>query len=112
MARLALRDPPRTYQVGTDGWVTISDCGSIALDPGETAELEFPAGNATVSVIRRDWGFELPLPQDADLVVAGRNPDRLHLLLGLPEQRAALQSYLDRETMTLRAPLAAIVDED
>jgi len=54
--KLDLKKAPRTYRVGKDMAITISDCGAIYLDPNE--QITFITDkNAEYDVCRKEWGY-------------------------------------------------------
>jgi hypothetical protein len=50
------RQPPRAFQVGPQGQITIFDQGRIELEPNEQVTFTLPQG-AEYDVTRKDWGF-------------------------------------------------------
>jgi hypothetical protein len=50
------KKPPRTFQVGVDGDITIRDMAEIYLAPNEQITFLTEEG-ATYDVARKDWGF-------------------------------------------------------
>jgi hypothetical protein len=51
-----LKQPPRTFTVGANADITISDMGDIALAPNEQVTFVTERG-ARYDVARKDWGF-------------------------------------------------------
>ena len=50
-------DPPRRFQVSGRGvTLMLSDCGRVALEPGEQVTFTTAAGGE-YDVARKDWGF-------------------------------------------------------
>jgi hypothetical protein len=54
--KLALKNPPRTYKAGFEHAVTISDCGSVELQPDEQLTFITPQGGE-YDLTRKSWGF-------------------------------------------------------
>ena len=48
--------PPRSFNVGQENVVEISDCGRIRLEPDEMVTFENETG-VEYDVVRKDWGF-------------------------------------------------------
>jgi hypothetical protein len=99
---LSLLIPPRCYSVGTDNWVTISDCGSLKLSQGQSVAVGLHPVSLEVTVSRRNWGYQVSLPpsKKVNLCIAGRSPERMHLLMYVPSKEQEFESYLRREKMT------------
>ena len=45
--RIELKNPPRTYTVGVDKHITISDCGRVYLNNDEQLTFVNPSGKET-----------------------------------------------------------------
>lgn len=54
--KVSEKRPPRGYTVGRAKPITISDCGSIALEPDEQVTFMTSQG-AEYDVARKSWGF-------------------------------------------------------
>jgi hypothetical protein len=54
--KLIRKSPPRPFQVGQGGKITISDCGKIQLNSNEQVTFILPSG-AEYDVTRKEWGF-------------------------------------------------------
>ena len=109
-----VKNPPREFSVGQDDWVTLRDCGAIALEPGEMAEVAGTNGEAVWRVARQPWGFAIPLPLNRPIGarglrarIAGRSLDRAHLLLVDPALQDAFERYAAREDMRTHAELTS-----
>ena len=110
--RFLVKNPPREFTVGRDDWVTLRDCGAVALEPGEMTEIAGAKDETVWRVARQPWGFAIPLPLNRPVGarglrarIAGRSPERAHLLLVDPELEDAFEQYAAREDMRTYAEL-------
>ncbi len=54
--RFAANDPPRTFRVGRDQSIELSDCGRVYLDPNEQVTFVTPSGREH-DFAAKGWGF-------------------------------------------------------
>ena len=50
------QQPPRAFQVGPNGQITLLDYGKISLEPNEQVTFTLPEGGE-YDVARKEWGF-------------------------------------------------------
>ena len=50
------QQPPRAFQVGPTGQITLLDYGKIRLEPNEQVTFTLPEGGE-YDVVRKEWGF-------------------------------------------------------
>ena len=80
-------DPPRIFTVGKDNWVTLRDCAHVMPDEGDMVTVAHADGLVRWPVVRRRWGFALPLlldrPTERGLraTLSGKDDRRCHLLI-------------------------------
>ena len=102
------REPPRAFQCGRDGWVTLNDCGTIQLEPDEV--LALPTNTAfSYSIMRHSWGYLMTGPLDATLtemgwtaVIAGESDSKLHLMLIAPGADQDFRAYCAHDGIEVR----------
>ena len=101
--RLDPKDPPRTYQVGWGEPVTISDCGTVHLEPDEQLTFVTPDGGE-YDLTRKSWGFYATPSLNARLsgfglraVLVRNRIDRYFVLLLENGHEEAFHQYLDGE---------------
>ncbi|MBN1343214.1 MAG: hypothetical protein JXQ73_11075 [Phycisphaerae bacterium] len=54
--RFVPKDPPRTFRVGRDQSIELSDCGRVYLAPDELLTFETPSGREH-DFAAKSWGF-------------------------------------------------------
>jgi hypothetical protein len=97
--KIHIHDSPRRFSVGKDGWVTISDCARVMPEEGEMVTIAHADGLMRWPVVRRRWGFSLPLALDRPTerglkaVLSGKDDKRCHLLFFDPSRSASFLSY-------------------
>jgi hypothetical protein len=106
------KTPPRQFSCGKDGWVTLSDTGTVALQDGE--RLDFPAGPLSYRLCSFKWGYLIENPlnsvEKSDNwlnIIAGAASDKMHLMLVSPSLRNVFDDYCGREGLTVFAVLNA-----
>ena len=107
-------DPPRRFAVGTDGWVTMTDCARLTPKIGELITIMEAGGSACWQVARRSWGFALPVALDRPVgerglraVLSGKDKHKAHLLLFDPARSDSFLDYETRENHRRLADLSA-----
>ncbi|OAN52760.1 hypothetical protein A6A04_15800 [Paramagnetospirillum marisnigri] len=104
--RFDAKTPPRRFAVGTGNKLTISDCGSMALDPDEQVTLTTPSGGE-YDITRKDWGFYATPSLNGRLIGFGlrgaltRNTQSGRIFVMLVERgfEDAFHAYLAEEAM-------------
>ena len=100
-------DPPRTFNVGPEGHITLKDCAHIALEPDEQVTFVTDSG-AEYDVARKSWGFYATPSLNGRLqsfglravLVKGPVP-RYYVFLVESGKEADFQDYLDSEGHTI-----------
>ena len=107
--RFEPKQPPRTFEVGFDKKGTISDCGSVYLEPDEQVSFVTEDG-AEYDVTRKDWGFYAGPSLNGRLAQFGLRPvlvknrvDRFFVLLVQRGKEDAFMSYVEGEPLTIVA---------
>ena len=96
-------DPPRRFAVGATGQITISDCARVMLEDGEAVTIVKSDGGVRWPVVRRNWGFSLPLALDRTskegllAVLSGKDAKQCHLLLYQDKRAEAFREYERQE---------------
>lgn len=105
--KIKLTEPPRRFQTGYGPFVTLSDCGHVALEPDEQVTLTTPAGGE-LDVVRKSWGFyAMPslngrLPRFGLRAALAKNRfDRYFVLLVEAGREAEFFHYLEAEQMPM-----------
>lgn len=103
VVRVEKVEPPRRFRVGKDNWVEISDCAHVFLEKNEMVRIAHADGTMEWPVVRRRWGFCLPLPLDRATqnglraVLSGKDEKRCHLLFFDPRHERGFLEYEDIE---------------
>jgi hypothetical protein len=108
--KFASKTPPRRFDVGNAVRFTMSDCGSLALDPDEQVTLTTPAGGE-YDVARKDWGFYATPSLNGRLIEFGlravliRNTvtGRYFVLLVEHGHEPSFDAYMGRESLEVIA---------
>lgn len=101
--------PPRSFQVGKEGEITLQDCGSVFLAPDEqvTFRTEGPQPSA-FDVTRKDFGYYASNSLNGSLPRQGLRPalcrneahGLLYLLFVEIGKEEAYKAYIDAEGMS------------
>ena len=101
------KDPPRTFRVGEDGRITISDCGDISLDADEQVTMLSAAGKRH-DFAAKDWGFYATPSVNGRLKDEGfktalvRNPaGRLYVMVVDTDRLATFEAYCRDEQQVI-----------
>lgn len=111
--QVEVKNPPRRFVVGKDDWVVISDCARLTLAENEMATIVHADGLMRWPVLRRSWGFCLPLALDkpaesgALAVLSGKDDKRCHLLFFDPRREQSFERYENVEDHRRFADLTA-----
>lgn len=106
-------DPPRRFRVGRDNWVEISDSAHLSPGENEIVRIAHAEGLMEWPVVRRRWGFCLPLPLDRETenglraVISGKTEKNAHLLFFDPKRESAFLDYEKTEDHERFADLSA-----
>jgi hypothetical protein len=96
-------DPPRRFAIGAADQIIMSDCARVMPEEGELVTITAADGKAHWPVVRRRWGFALPLPLDRRTtdgmlaVLSGKDARHCHLLLYRQQHAKAFQDYERQE---------------
>ncbi len=104
---LTVKEPPRTFKVGKGSGLTMSDCGTVELQPDEQITLVTETG-AEYDVARKDWGFYATPSLNGRLesfglrgVLVRNRCGRYYLLLVERGKEDAFESYLADEQLAI-----------
>lgn len=98
--------PPRAFQVGPQGQITIFDCGKIELQPNEQVTFTLPEG-VEYDVTRKDWGFYATPSLNGRLeqfglrgvLIKNRGTGRFFVLLVEKGKEPAFEEYCRAENL-------------
>ena len=100
-------EPPREFNVGRDGGITIRHCADLELDPDEQVTLVTGSGTE-YDVVRKDWGYYATpslngrLPEHGLRPALVRNDEgRVYLLLVERGKEPSFDEYLSAERLTV-----------
>ena len=101
------KDPPRTFRVGKDGGIAISDCGDIGLAPDEQVTMVSVAGKRH-DFVAKEWGFYATPSVNGRLKDAGfktalvRNlAGRCYVMVVDSDRLAAFEAYCRDEQQVI-----------
>lgn len=100
------QQPPRAFQVGPQGQITILDHGRIELEPNEQVTFTLPHG-AEYDVTRKEWGFYATPSLNGRLyqfglrgvLIKNRGTGRFFVLLVEKGREAAFEKYCQAENL-------------
>lgn len=100
------RQPPRAFQVGPQGQITILDHGRIELEPNEQVTFTLPHG-AEYDVTRKEWGFYATPSLNGRLeqfglrgvLIKNRGTGRFFVLLVEKGKEAGFEDYCRAENL-------------
>ncbi len=100
------QQPPREFQVGLRGQITVFDHGKIELLPNEQVTFTLPGG-AEYDVARKDWGFYATPSLNGRLenfglravLIKNRGTKRFFVLLVEKGKDAAFEEYCRTENL-------------
>ena len=100
------RKPPRAFQVGPQGQITILDHGRIELEPNEQVTFTLPHG-AEYDVTRKEWGFYATPSLNGRLeqfglrgvLIKNRGTGRFFVLLVEKGKEAGFEDYCRAENL-------------
>jgi hypothetical protein len=100
-------DPPREFDVGREGGITIRHCADLQLEPDEQVTLVTASGTE-YDVVRKDWGYYATPSLNGRLPEHGLRPalvrderGRLYLLLVEGGREQAFEEYAAAERLTV-----------
>jgi len=104
------QQPPRPFQVGSQGQITIFDHGKIELQQNEQVTFTLPQGSE-YDVTRKEWGFYATPSLNGRLeqfglrgvLIKNRGTGRFFVLLVEKGREAAFEKYCQAENL---APVA------
>lgn len=104
--RFVPQQPPRAFQVGPLGQITIFDHGKIELQPNEQVTFTLPHG-AEYDVTRKEWGFYATPSLNGRLeqfglrgvLIKNRGTGRFFVLLVEKGKEAAFEEYCQAENL-------------
>ena len=95
--------PPRKFSVGTDGKITISDCGNISLKQNEQVSF-ITDDDKEYDVVRKEWGFYATPSMNGRLNNQGfktalvKNDNGMHYIMLVEKNKITLfEKYLFQE---------------
>ena len=107
--KVVVNDPPRTFGVGQDGHIQLTDCAHIALAPDEQITLTTENGGE-YDIVRKAWGFYATPSLNRRLPSFGLRPvllkspgDTYYLLLVEQGKEAEFEEYVAREQQVIIA---------
>jgi len=100
------QQPPRAFQVGLQGQITIFDHGKIELLPNEQVTFTLPAGGE-YDVTRKEWGFYATPSLNGRLeqfglrgvLIKNRGTGRFFVLLVEKGKEAGFEDYCREENL-------------
>lgn len=100
------QQPPREFQVGPHGQITIFDHGKIELQPNEQVTFTLPHG-AEYDITRKEWGFYATPSLNGRLeqfglrgvLIKNRGSGRFFVLLVEKGKEAAFEEYCRAENL-------------
>ena len=100
------QQPPRAFQVGSQGQITIFDHGKIDLQPNEQVTFVLPQGGE-YDVTRKEWGFYATPSLNGRLeqfglrgvLIKNRGTGRFFVLLVQKEKEVAFEQYCQTENL-------------
>jgi len=110
------QQPPRAFQVGLQGQITIFDHGKIELQPNEQVTFTLPQGGE-YDVTRKEWGFYATPSLNGRLeqfglrgvLIKNRGTGRFFVLLVEKNKEAAFEKYCQAENLAAVAWLDSTV---
>jgi hypothetical protein len=104
--RFDAKHPPRTFVVGNAGPITMSDCGTVTLEPDEQITFVTETG-AEYDIARKDWGFYATPSVNGRLtqfglravLIQNRGTDRYFILLVERGREMSFETYLEVENL-------------
>ncbi len=104
------KDPPRTFTVGRDNDITLSDCGAVTLAPDEQVTFLTPGGGE-YDVARKDWGYYATPSLNARLKSFGLRgalmkntlSERFFVALVEQDKEDSFRAYCEKEALTVVA---------
>ena len=101
--KIVRKDPPRTFLVGAEPQISISDCGSVHLDADEQLTFVTASGKEH-DFCAKSWGFYATPSINGRLVAQGfktalveNSVGRIFLMVVEPEKMDEFEAYLKRE---------------
>jgi len=110
------KHPPRKFNVGHGGKITIRDCGTVQLDPDEQITFTTPAGGE-YDITRKSWGFYATPSMNARLADHGlraglviNSVGRMFLMLVESGREGEFYEYLKHDDQRLLSWLSTDAD--
>jgi hypothetical protein len=105
-------NPPRQFAVGAPPKITLSDCGSIELEPDEQTTFLTDKKNE-YDIVRKEWGFygtpslngRLPSFSIKPLLVKNLDSGRFFILLLEKGKDSIFEEYCRKENIAVLAEL-------